>query len=105
MEVEVSKIFIAERRKLNFCECKVSSMMKNGLLFRDEDEGKLWKSEEVKAFDDLVMAHHNEELTEVTDDLAIELELAKPYWEFFMALQNQPATVPAGVRIVEHPLC
>lgn len=104
-EVSMSRVFIAERRVLTFCECKVATMMQNGLLYRDEDEGKLWRSLTVKPLDDFLLAYQSEELDEVTDDLAIELELAKPHWEFFMAINKIPITIPPGIRITEHPIC
>lgn len=72
-------MYVVETRFIQYCECKVASMMQNGRLIRDE-MGQLWHSPEVLSFDGLETALENKELVEVTNSLAIELELGTPQW-------------------------
>ncbi len=73
-------MYVVEERFVQYCECKVASMMQNGRLIRDES-GQLWHSTCILSFDDLESALENQELIEVTNPLAIELELGTPQWK------------------------
>lgn len=72
-------MFVVEDRFIQFCECKVATMMQNGRLIRDE-MGQLWHSPTVLSFDNLELALQNNELIEVSNSLAIELELGTAQW-------------------------
>ena len=72
-------MYIVEERYIQYCECKIATMMQNGKLFRD-DEGQLWFSHKALPYDDLEFACFRGELEKVTNNTAIDLKLGTAHW-------------------------
>lgn len=103
----IKKVFIVEKRMLNYCECKVANLVMAGVIYRDEDLGKLWQAPPFmgKSDFDFLSMYVDGKLEEVTEDVAIAIGIAKPYWEFYSVHAKDPGMQPYGFKATAMPLC
>jgi hypothetical protein len=74
-------------------------------LYRDNEYGDLWYSERILPYQDLEMQYEQGNLVQVTKELAFDLEIAHPHWEFFMAIKTEPVNIATDIRMREVVVC
>ena len=93
---------VLEYRYIEFCSCRVAAMVSSGNLIRIDD--KLFYSERSRSLDDLHTAWEENFLIEVTDDVALDLELASAHWKVDGIVTSGVARSGAETRTREVPL-